>query len=285
MLQYVKRPRNIAEFTLMKGVTDFSNLKQFDLYETSYGQLVICSVPKFMDLLCARTPVLKDCQDTLIHVMEGDFKGIDGLPDIVGEAATITNGVNELMLINNVTMDTSIQVSMNYYERSGSPLTKYIKTYLNCLKDPYSKAKTYGGLIADGTITDPGSDYEVFTLLYFVTDNTCRKIEMAYLLANAQFTMAPMATLYNAQRGDIQFPEIQLTMNAFPIIGDEVNLLAAKYLEYTLTTSNSDRLVLDSTDFNWYALNKNGPVHGGYSLITDKVKGISNSTIANKYNT
>ena len=36
-LNYIKMPRNVSEYTLMKGVTDYSNLKQFDLYETGYS--------------------------------------------------------------------------------------------------------------------------------------------------------------------------------------------------------------------------------------------------------
>ena len=35
-LNYIKMPRNVTEYTLMKGVTDFSNLKQFYLFESGY---------------------------------------------------------------------------------------------------------------------------------------------------------------------------------------------------------------------------------------------------------
>lgn len=78
MLNYVKTPRSVAEFTLMKGVTDFSNLRQFDLYETSYGFMYVCSVPKFMDLLGNRNAKVRNLQDMFVHVIEGEFKGIDG---------------------------------------------------------------------------------------------------------------------------------------------------------------------------------------------------------------
>ena len=148
MLNYVKTPRSVAEFTLMKGVTDFSNLRQFDLYETSYGFMYVCSVPKFMDLLGNRNAKVRNLQDMFVHIIEGEFKGIDGIPDITADAGTIGNGANEVQIINNITQDTSIQVTMNYYERSGGALTNYITTYLTGIKDPNSKAKTYHGLIA-----------------------------------------------------------------------------------------------------------------------------------------
>lgn len=282
MLNYVKRPRSVTEFTLMKGVTDFSNLRQFDVYETSYGFLVVCAVPKFMDLLAQQNEYVKEIQDTFVHILEGEFKGIDGIPDITGEAGTISNGVNELQIINNVIQDTSIQVSMSYYERSGSPLAKYAQYYLTGIKDPNSKAKTYHGLIADGTILDPGPDYEVFTLLYYVTDNTCRKLEKAYLLANAQLTTVPNSTLYNSQRGDITFPEVTITFNCFPIADDQVNMYANKMLEYSLNYApDSERLILDSNDFK-YAVFERG-VEGGYSNIADKLASVSDSEVQTKY--
>lgn len=270
MFQYVKTPRNISQYSLMKGVTDFSNLRQFDVFETSYSFLVVCSTPRFISLNTDTR--IQALEAEFVHILEGEFKGISGIPDITADAQTITNGANELQLISNVTMDTSIQVSMSYYERSGSPLTKYAEYYLTGIKDPYSKAKTYHGMIgaANNPITDPGPDYETFTFLYYVTDNTCRKLEKAYLLTNAQLITAPMSQVYNSQRGDITFPEIELTFNCFPIISDKVNQYAAQMLEYQLSTTNTDKLVLDHDDFTYTAYGSN--VTGGHSLVASKIE-------------
>ena len=283
MLMYSKEPRSVTEFSLMKGVTDFSNMKQFDMFETGYSGIVVCGVPRFMSLLAQRNSKIAALQNGLVAIIEGEFKGISGIPDITAEAGTISNGVNELQLINNVTMDTSIQVSMTFNERSGGLITKYINTYLTGIKDPYSKAKTYHGLIADGTIRDPGPDYEVFTLLYYVTDNTMRKIEKAYLLANSQLTSAPESNLYNSQRSDISFPEVELTFNSYPIVGDKVNLYAAKLLEYQLSDAapSNKRLILDSNDFNFSVFNRS--VEGGDSLVTSALNSVSNNTINELY--
>ena len=124
-LNYIKMPRNVTEYTLMKGVTDFSNLKQFDLFESGYSFLTVVSVPRFMQLLAAQDTKIKNLQDGFVHIMEGEFRGLDGIPDIQADSGTITNGANELQLINNVTMDTSIQVSMSVYDRSGSLITTH----------------------------------------------------------------------------------------------------------------------------------------------------------------
>lgn len=285
-LNYIKMPRSVTEYTLMKGVTDFSNLKQFDLFESGYSFLTVVSVPRFMELLAKQDTNLRNLQNGFIHILEGEFRGLDGIPDIQADAGTITNGANELQLINNVTMDTSIQVSMSFYERSGSLITNYLNYYLTGIKDPYSKAKTYHGLIGSAVL-DPGPDYEVFTFLYYVTDNTMRNIEKAYLLANAQPTIAPNGTLYNPQRGTHDFQEVQLSFNCFPIMGDQVNKYAAMMLQNDLTATDSSRaLILDSNNykFNVYG-SKVENSDGGFSLVGDITTNSSlANTVANKTN-
>lgn len=277
-LNYVKMPRNVTEYTLMKGVTDFSNLKQFDLFESGYSFLTVVSVPRFMQLLAAQDTKVKNLQDGLVHIMEGEFRGLDGIPDITADAGTITNGANEMQVINNVTMDTSIQVSMSFFERSGSLITNYLNYYLTGIKDPYSKAKTYHGLIGS-SVTDPGPDYEVFTFLYYVTDNTMRSIEKAYLLCNAQPIAAPNGTLYNVQRGTHDFQELNISFNCYPIIGDQVNKYAAMMLQNDLTTTDTSRmLVLDSNDYKYDVYKSKVEATDGFGLVGDI---LSNTSLAN----
>lgn len=259
-LNYIKMPRSVTEYTLMKGVTDFSNLKQFDVFESGYSFLTVVSVPEYMTILGKKDTRVKNLQDGFVHIIEGEFKGLSGIPDITAESGTpLSNGVTELQLINNVSMDTSIQVEMSFYERSGGLITNYLTHYLTGIKDPYSKAKTYHGLVGN-PIMDPGPQYEVFTFLYYVTDNTMRKIEKAFLLANAQPTSAPTGTLYNSTRGTIDYQEISVTFNCFPLIGDQINKYAAMMLQHDISASNGDprKLVLDFNDYQWAVMK------GGY---------------------
>lgn len=279
-LNYIKMPRNVTEYTLMKGVTDYSNLKQFDLFESGYSFLTVVSVPRFMDLLGQQDAKIRNLQDGFTHIMECEFRGISGIPDITADGAEITNGATSVQLINNVTMDTSIQVDMTFYERSGSLITNYLNYYLTGIKDPYSKAKTYHGLIGE-SVTDPGPDYEVFTFLYYVTDNTMRSIEKAYLLANAQPITAPNGTLYNSQRGSYDFQELSLTFNCYPIIGDTVNKYAAMMLQNDLTTSDTSRkLILDSNEYRYAVYDqKVEDASGGFSRVADVINNNSIATI------
>ena len=296
-LNYIKMPRSVTEYTLMKGVTDFSNLKQFDVFESGYSFLTVVGVPEFMTALAARNAAVKNLQDGLVHIMEGEFRGLSGIPDITADAGTISNGNNEMMIINNVTMDTSITVEMTFWERSGSLITNYLNYYLTGIKDPYSKSKTYHGLVGS-VYNDPGPQYEVFTFLYYVTDNTMRKVEKAYLLANCQPTMAPNSQLYNSTRGTIEFQEISVSFNCFPIVGDQVNKYASMMLQNDLNVANGDprKVILDSNDYEWavmrggYKSDGSGDVRGdGVVENTGIVKDIlSNANLANvvaeKYN-
>lgn len=288
-LNYIKMPRNVSEYTLMKGVTDFSNLKQFDVFESGYSFLTVVGVPDFMTSLASQNAAVKNLQDGFVHIMEGEFRGLSGIPDITADAGTISNGTNEMMIVNNVTMDTSITVEMTFWERSGSLITNYLNYYLTGIKDPYSKAKTYHGLVGSGVYSDPGPQFEVFTFLYYVTDNTMRKVEKAYLLANAQPTMAPNSQLYNSTRGTIEFQEINVSFNCFPIIGDQINKYASMMLQNDLTvnTGNPRKIILDFNDYEWAVMrggyDESGNVRNdGIVENTGLVRDImSNSNLAN----
>jgi hypothetical protein len=100
-----------------------------------------------------------------------------------------------------------------------------------------SQAKTYHGLIKNN-LMDPGLENEVFTLLYYVTDNTYLRLERAVLLANCQLTSA-QTSMYNTSRGDINNQSVTISFTAFPIMGVEVDKAAKSLLEeITGTTVN-----------------------------------------------
>ena len=157
---------------------------------------------------------------------------MDGLPDITGDTFSITDGINEMRMINKVTMDTSTTVSMSYFEKSGGLLTKYAEYYLTGIKDRMSQAKTYHGLIKNGLLA-PSLENEVFTLLYYVTDSTMLRLERAVLIANAQLNKAE-TSMYNGSRDNISNKELSLEFNGFPIMGYEVDK-AANYLLKNIT--------------------------------------------------
>lgn len=230
MNNFVKKPRNLTEYTAYRGVTDWTQIGQFDQFETGYSFLSVISMPKFMEKLAdIDTTYAAPLVESFKHMLEYEFRGLDGVPDIASETATITNGVQDVNMIKKVTSDSSVEISMSYFEKSGSLITKFSEYYLTGIKDYRSTAKTYHGLIASGEMS-PGYENEVFTLLYYVTDNTYLELERAFLFANAQINKVDMS-VYNSNRGDIDNKELTITFNAFPITGNKVDRAAKVYLE------------------------------------------------------
>lgn len=225
---YTITPRNLTQYTAYRGVTDFTQIGQFNQYETGYQFLEVISLPKFLEA----DPTMTQMNKNFKHMLEFEFRGMDGLADLNADTYTITDGINEMQMINRVSWDTSIEVSMEYFEKSGSLITKYSEYYLTGIKDPKTQAKTYHGLIADGTIA-PGLENEVFTLLYYVTDNTMLRLERAILLANCQLRNAQLS-MYNGNRESINNKPMTITFSAFPVIGYEVDK-AANYLLQQIT--------------------------------------------------
>lgn len=221
---YTINPRNLTQYNAFRGVTDFTNINQFSQYETGYQALFVLQMPYFMQ---KGYPQLSA---SFQHMLEYEFKGIDGLPDMTADTMEITDGINTQRLINKVTYDTSATISSEYYEKTGSLITKFSELYLNGIKDKNSQAKTYNGLILDGTITDPGPDKEIFTMLYVATDSTMYRIERAVLLANCQLTKAE-TSMYNGNRSDINNKPITIEWTCFPIMNNSVDRAAKAVLD------------------------------------------------------
>lgn len=263
----LKTPRELLNYNLMRGVTDFSNLKQWDLYEKGYPFLVVVSIPDFLKDLSAKDDNVKIIVNNYVHILENDFRGIDNIDNITGEAAgEITNGIRSIQLINKVTKASNSNFSLQYYERSGSILTKAHELYLTGIKDPDTQVKHYHGLIDDWVFkgedgpnhsgSDPGPHRECFTFMYFLTDNTMTKIERAFLIAACQPTTANYSDLYSGNKGDIQFAEIALSFNGFFINNDYVyqkaqDMLLAMRNPKNLTDS---RIIVDSNNFRYSAI-------------------------------
>jgi hypothetical protein len=264
---YTVTPRNLTQYTAFRGVTDFSQIGQFNQYESGYQFLSVIALPDFMRL----NTKMKELNADFQHMLEFEFRGLDGLPDLNADTFEITDGINTQRMINRVTRETSITISSSYFEKSGGLINKWSEYYLTGIKDPYSQAKTYHGLIADGTLA-PGLEHEVFTLMYYATDNTMLRLERAVLLANCQLTKAE-TSIYNGSRDNISNKEMTIEFNAYPIMGYNVDK-AANYLLKQITGVNvrvengavtyngydpsiTNRAVLDSADYKYGIMDAN----------------------------
>lgn len=263
----LKTPREILQYNLMRGVTDFSNLEQYDLYEKGYPFMMVVKAPDFMLDLAKKDPSgIGVIVNNYIHILENDFRGIDNIENITGETnGEITNGIRTIQLINKVTKGSSTQFAARYYERSGSIITKANELYLTGIKDPDTQVKHYHGLIDDyvfrGIETlsgkDPGPHRECWAFLYFVTDNTMTKIERAFLIAAVQPNTANFSDLYDGDKGAIEFPELTLNFNGFFINNDMVYQKAQKALLSMRNPNNltGSRIIVDSNNFAYTGIN------------------------------
>lgn len=227
---FTKRPRSVAEYTMMRGVTDFTNAAQFNAYLKGYQHIVIISVPEFLKVLGADNPDVQKLLDLFCYILEYEFKGLDGIEDITVDNITFSDGISELNSMGKVTQQSGSEVSMSFTEKSGSVLTKFIDMYIRGVRDPRTQAKTYHGLIKSGKLA-AGFENEVFNLMYIVTDETMLGLEKAYLLCNAWPNKAP-TSIYNGTKGEIEKVDIDLTMQCFVIDGEEVDARALKMLSY-----------------------------------------------------
>jgi hypothetical protein len=283
---YTVKPKNLTQYTALRGVVDFSQIGQFDQYETGYSFLSVISMPRFLEVLAQQDGEVGKMVESFKHMLEYEFRGLTGLPNITSNTFTITDGANEQQMINDVVMDTSVELSSNYFERSGSLITKFTEYYLTGIKDPKSKAKTYHGLIKNNLLA-PSLENEVFTFMYYVTDNTYLRLEKAYLLANVQLTQAE-TSMYDSEKGQISNKEISLNFRCFPITGVEVDKAAKSLLEDitgTVITQDSagnptykhtdrpENAALDSTDYKYGILREDSPsVTGTNAILAQAIK-------------
>ena len=205
-------------------------------------------------------------QESFVNMLESEFKGLDGIEDITSETMDITNNMSTISMISKVNQQSNGQITMRFTEKAGSLITKYCSEYLKTIRDPRSQAKTYltEKDKTDGSVRKNMFAYEVFHMLYIVTDASCLAIEKAFLLLNMQPTTASYGELYNFERGDIGIKELTVPFNTFIVDGEIPNIIARDYIRALVNTSNipdDNKINLNSTNFDWSISDSQGNVN------------------------
>ena len=276
MFTDLKTPRDITRYTLFRGTTDFSQLQQFDLYESGYPMLIVVSVPEFLQKMAAQDTEVQALLDNYIHILEYEFRGFQsGLQDMSADLSPINNGNQEISVITKVNGPTGLTFSANYYEKSGAPIHKLHDLYLRSVKDPASGLKTYNGLIGFDSDKiqpeDAGFHKECFSFLYFHTDNTGLLIEQAAYIVGA----VPTGSFYdqfNGQKGQVDFSEVSVEFSGFPLIGSAVNTRAKQILDWMNSEANNKMIHRNSWDFK-------------YAGITDAHTGLAQTKLTSNNDT
>ena len=222
--------KDLTSYALFRGVTDWADLTQFNQFETGYSFLVVLSIPKFMKLLSEKNEKYRSLIETYVHVLEYEFRGLEGIENMSSDPNELTNGIKTLNVITKVNSQSNGQFTMRYYEKAGSLITKFHELFLRGIKDPTTQVKHYHGLIESGEL-EASFAYEVFSFLYIVTDNTLQNVEKAFYIVGAQPTSADFQ-IYNSTKGTIEFQEISVEFNGFPIQNTQVNKRAQELLDW-----------------------------------------------------
>ncbi len=291
---YTKKPVTAAQYSMMRGVTDFTNAEQLNMYEKGHGLIVIIDRPKFIEMIAESDPEVSNLLENFCNILEYEFKGLDGIEDISAEDLVYNDGISELAGVGKVNEQSNSEISMRFTEKSGTTITKFIKYYLNGVRDSRTQIKHYHGLIAEGKLA-LGFENEVFNLLYLVTDASGLGLEGAYLLANAWPNSAKTATLFNYEKGNIETAEIDVTFKCFVLQNEEITKRAVQMLAYVnqdkavanaaskngsnaavaglaseITSYDDHQIHYDSQDYKYKGLAKISKAYGKTETITDQ---------------
>lgn len=251
--------KDLSKYMLMRGVTDWADLSQYNLYESGYSFLVVCKIPKILEKLRAKTDEYKKLIDTYVHILEYDFRGLSGIENITSETGQLTNGIQNIEIINKVQKQSASQFSMTYLERKGGVISRVNELLLRAIKDPVTEVKTYLGLIEEGELED-GFENEVFSFMYIVADNTLMNLEKAYYIVAAQPTEANN-DIFNSDKASIEFKELTVTFRGYPITNIKVQEKAKSFLDWIRTNTT-----WIETDFNYTGVNDLTPYNN--SILT-----------------
>lgn len=259
MFTDLKTPRDVTAYTLFRGTTDFTQLQQFDLYESGYPYLIVVSVPEFLKKMAEKDTEVEKLLNSYLHILEYEFRGLEnGIENITSNTAEISNGIQSINVINKVEAPSNSNISMRYWEKSGSTITKMHELYLRSIKDPATGLKTYNGLIGNGSDQikpeDAGFHKECFSFLYMHTDNTGMLVERAIYFVGCMPTTAELQ-IYQGEKGEINFQEVTCEFTAFPITGSAINAKAKDILDWMNNSANDNMVHRNSWDYKYAALN------------------------------
>lgn len=246
-------PRDLTKYTLTRGTTDWANMAQWNNFEGGYSYFTVVKIPTFLEKLADMNSDYNTLINDYRHILEYEFKGLDGIENITSETGEVSNNINTMQFINKVNMQSSSQFQLRYTEKSGAVLTKTHELFLTGIKDGRTQVKHYHGLLEDGIMDETGYEYETFSFMYLVTDNSMRKLEKAYYIVGAQPTTAEYQ-IYNGQRGEIEFKELSVEFNGFPLTGKDINMKGKEMLDWLNDPSNPNKLINNSNNYEFHGV-------------------------------
>lgn len=232
------------------GDADIGMMLNFAPYESGYCFLTVIGTPSIMwsekvggdrgfDQYDNRGELL----ESFMRILEREFSGLSGIEDAQLNTTDISNNVINVPVISKNDHNPFNNISMQFTEKSGLPITKFLDLYTKYIYDPYTQAKTYGGRNRSdtGAKKDSGlgekfapleqkQQNETFTLLYVITDKTCLLVEKAYILYRAYPLNVSWSSIGDNQKFEIDKKEITINWVCQVLDGPLANRLGAAYV-------------------------------------------------------
>jgi hypothetical protein len=271
----LKTPRDVTGYTLFRGTTDWTQLQQFDYFEKGYPYLVMVNIPDFMSKMADKDTEVNTLVNSYKHIIEYDFLGLDsGIDDITSDSLEISNGIQSINVLGKTTGPSGMTFSMTYKERAGGTLSKMHELYLRSVRDPATQFKTYNGLIGTDNSAviqtkDVSFQKETFSFLYMHTDSTGLELEQAIYFIGCWPTSANLSQYTDAKRGEIDFSDVTVEFNGFPLRGSQVNKKAKQILDWMNSSSNNMMVHRNSWDYDYAGLSDTTTGLGQTSLTSN----------------
>lgn len=271
-----KKPYAATEYADTRGVFDYGNLYQFAPYEGGYAFLVVFGVPRMMNIDATTVSKAigfddgrKELLTLFVSMLEKEFKSFNGISDLEGNTAEITNNINSMSYINKTSQDTSVRFSVNMTEKDGAPITNFLDMYLRYLNDPKTLARTYGGMAKrqdsqnpkDAGKLEPNRAYEVFTIGVGFTDSSMLNLQKGYIFANCQPLTANWSELNDYNKGDVSNKELNVSFVGYQTDGRIANVILQSYLDAMMNNKpaiESGKINLNSFAYNYQYVDSNG---------------------------
>ena len=261
MFSGLRKAKDIRKYSLYRGTTDWTQLEQFNMYESGYPYLIMVSMPEFIKTMAENNPESNVGRMASIyrHIIENEFLGFEsGLENINSETQEINNGYQTVNVITKTVAPSGTNFSMRYREKAGAPIERMHEFYLRSIRDPATGFKTYNGMIGfnNGQIRpwETGFDKECFSFLYMHTDNTGLLLERAVYWVCCQPTSAQVE-IFNGTKGDITFQDVTVEFNGLPLMGNKINEKAQEILNWMNSEANANMVVRNSWNYDYALIN------------------------------
>lgn len=229
MMNLKQNNRDFSEYSIFLGGLDVTskNIDQLDPLRGNFSRIFIIRLPRFMEVMdSAEAKRFK-------HYVEMGYVGLDGVQNTTMDTEEVTGGyAGNRFRVPNVVKDETDTVTLKLYELTGSPVRRFIDTWMTGISDPLTGLAHYHGYISE-TCEFKASNHTM-EMIYVCTDATGREdcIEYACMFANMMPTEIKKDH-FNFEPGTHPVVQIDVpfTANRYesPQINEIAKALLAKY--------------------------------------------------------